>query len=69
MSGSEEWHKVRIKIYYAAYRRGKVGEIVECWFGNCTLREGEIIIRKPNGQITAGSEEQFFNDYEEVEQV
>lgn len=64
----ERWHKVRTKIYYAAYRRGKVGEVVKVWFGNHELREGEIIIRKPNGEITAGSERDFFRDYEEVKE-
>jgi len=63
---AEEWHKVRTKIYYAKYRRGKVGEIVKCWFGNDNLKEGQIVIMKPNGTITVGYEDEFFKIYEEI---
>lgn len=66
MNDSEEWHKVRTKIYYAEYRRGKVGELVKCWAYNHNLREGEIIVRRPNGQISVTSEREFFSHYEEV---
>ena len=62
----EQWHKVRTKIYYAEYRRGKVGDVVECWFGTHRLREGDIVIRYPNGKVTVGSERDFLREHEEV---
>lgn len=63
---SEEWHKVRTKVYYAEYRRGKVGEVVKCWYGNDTLKEGQIVVKKPNGNISVVNEREFFHSYEEV---
>ena len=66
MSESEKWVKVKTKTYYAAYRKGKVGEIVECWFGNVELQEHHFIFRKVNGDITVIDEDQLFRDYEPV---
>lgn len=63
---SENWHKVRTKVYYAEYRRGKVGEIVMTWFGPVALRDGQIIVKYPNGKVTIADSDRFFADYEEV---
>ena len=66
---NEIWHKVRTKVYYAEYRRGKVGELVKCWAYNHKLREGEIIIRRSNGDIAVADEREFFRDYEEIDKT
>jgi len=63
---NDVWHKVRTKIYYAEYRRGKAGELVDCWAYKHKLREGEIVIRRPNGDIAIASEGEFFSRWEEV---
>lgn len=65
MSDSKEgWVKLRTKSYQAAYRRGKVGEVVKCWWGDATVKDGQIVFRKPSGEITVGSEA-ILRDYEE----
>ena len=69
MTDSEEWHKVKTKTYYAEYRRGKVGELVDCWVYKDILREGEVIVRYPSGKLVVASEREFFHHYEEVEKV
>jgi len=63
---NEIWHKVRTKVYYAEYRRGKVGEIVKCWFGNTELMDGQIVMKRANGDITVADEREFFRNYEEI---
>ena len=65
---SENWHKVRTKVYYAEYRREKVGEIVMTWFGPVALRDGQIIVKYPNGKVTIADSESFFLNYEEVKE-
>lgn len=67
MSNEEVWHKARTKIYYIEWREGKVGEVVKCWAYTHILRDGEIIIRRPNGHVSVVSEREFFRDYEEFQ--
>jgi hypothetical protein len=67
VTDESQWHRVKAVSPIYQWKEGKVGDLVKTWYGLARLEEGEIIVQKPNGDITLIEKAYFLADKVEIE--